>query len=203
MFAPEVQPDTEKPHPEPLPTVQATPAAMLLSFDLERCGIPVKDESGRVVDLHALRHTYITSLGKAGLPINVLQTLARHSDPKQTLNVYTHLSLNDMAGAVESLPDPFQAASQSQALAATGTDPSINDRFAPLLPQEEAVNCCFESPTDENNEPEFLSLSRRNPLGVSGDDGSVSLMTPGDAEKKDSSKKASRPITDLVLLVYS
>jgi integrase len=44
---------------------------LMLRHDLERCGIPFKDESGRVVDLHALRHTYITALGKAGLPIKV------------------------------------------------------------------------------------------------------------------------------------
>jgi site-specific recombinase XerD len=120
----------------------------MLRVDLERCGIPFKDESGRVVDLHALRHTYITALGRAGLPIKVHQTLARHSDPKLTLNVYTHLSVHDTTKAVESLPDLFQASPQAQALAATGTDPSINDPLAHYLPTEGDGNSRAQTDSD-------------------------------------------------------
>src|SRR4051794_19048437 len=54
----------------------------MLKADLKRAGIALVDASGRVVDMHSLRHGYITALAKAGIPVKVLQTLARHSDPK-------------------------------------------------------------------------------------------------------------------------
>ena len=50
------------------------------------------DASGRVVDLHSLRHGYITAVGRSGTSLKTLQSLARHSDPRLTLNVYSHLS---------------------------------------------------------------------------------------------------------------
>src|SRR5262249_27695781 len=112
--------------------------ALMLRLDLERCGIPFQDESGRVVDFHALRHTYITALGRAGLSIKVHQVLARHADPKLTLNVYTHLSVQDTTRAVESLPDPFHSPSNRETMIVTGTDPQpINERLAHLLPTAE------------------------------------------------------------------
>ena len=46
------------------------------------------DDQGRVVDTHSLRHGYISALALAGVPVKVAQTLARHSDPKLTMNVY-------------------------------------------------------------------------------------------------------------------
>jgi integrase len=138
-------------------------SAEMLRLDLERCDIPFEDESGRVVDLHALRHTYITALGKAGLPIKVHQTLARHSDPKLTLNVYTHLTLQDTARAVESLPDLFQPSPESQSMVATGTDPQpINNRFAPLLPHEGDANGRTQTDSDAIAGaivPECMSIS--------------------------------------------
>ena len=33
------------------------------------------------------------------------QELARHSDPKLTLNVYTKLSIHDLTGALSALPN--------------------------------------------------------------------------------------------------
>jgi hypothetical protein len=176
----------------------------MLRFDLERCGIPFKDECGCQVDLHALRHTYITALGKAGLPIKVHQTLARHSDPKLTLNVYTHLTLQDTARAVESLPDPFRSPSEPQALAATGTDPEpINKPFAHLLPTGRDADSRIESDAVAIGQPEILPLLSRNPLGMTGEDASDRIESPGVATKKNSSKSGPLAITDLVLLVQS
>ncbi len=62
------------------------------------------DPEGRVVDFHALRATYITLLVKGGASVKVAQELARHSDPKLTMNVYTKLGIHDLSGALESLP---------------------------------------------------------------------------------------------------
>jgi integrase len=107
----------------------------MLKADLRRAGIAPVDASGRVVDMHSLRHGYITSLARAGVPVKVLQTLARHSDPKLTLNVYAHLSVFDMVGALGALPDLTRPGPEP--LAMTGTDPlvtPISDHLAPHLP---------------------------------------------------------------------
>jgi site-specific recombinase XerC len=42
-------------------------SAKALAKDLQVCGISVKDELGRVVDFHALRHSFATMLGCAGI----------------------------------------------------------------------------------------------------------------------------------------
>lgn len=44
-----------------------------------------------MVDVHANRHTFIRNLGKAGVSLTTAQRLARHSDPKLTANIHTHL----------------------------------------------------------------------------------------------------------------
>ena len=75
------------------------------AMDQARAGIEAVDASGRAVDMHSLRHGYISALAKTGVPIKTLQTLARHSDPKLTLNVSAHLSVFDTAAALEVLPD--------------------------------------------------------------------------------------------------
>lgn len=178
--------------------------ALMLRLDLERCGIPFKDDSGRVVDLHALRHTYITALGKVGLPIKVHQTLARHSDPKLTLNVYSHLTAYDTARAVESLPDPFQSALKPQAMVATGTDPKpINDHLAHHLPTGGDGDSRIESDAAASPQPEILPILSRNPLGATGEDGFDRMESHGVATKKNSRKSGPRSISDLVLLVHS
>jgi hypothetical protein len=178
--------------------------ALMLRRDLERCGIPFQDENGRVVDFHALRHTYISALGRAGLPIKVHQILARHSDPKLTLNVYTHLSLRDTTRAVESLPDPFDLPSDHQAMIVTGTDPQpINERLAHQLPTAGDGDSRIEPDLVESAKPEILSISSRNPLGVTGEASLGRVQSHGDATKKYSRKSGPRSITDLVLLLHS
>jgi integrase len=64
------------------------------------------DAGGHVLDFHALRHTYVSWLVASGASVKVCQTLARHSTPVLTLNVYTHLSLADHRSAVEALATP-------------------------------------------------------------------------------------------------
>ncbi len=100
--------------------------------------LAITDPSGRVADFHALRTTYITLLVKGGASTKVAQMLARHSDPKLTLNVYTKLGLSDLEGALEALPG--EVASDEQAVAlATGTDDSArsahvsNSSAVPLI----------------------------------------------------------------------
>ncbi len=94
----------------------------MLKDDLILARIDPIDASGRVVDMHSLRHGYITALAKSGVGIKTLQTLARHSDPKLTLNTYSHLTLHDTAAALDCLPDLTGPGPNLETLAATGTD---------------------------------------------------------------------------------
>jgi hypothetical protein len=100
-------------------------AAEMLRMDLESAGIPYRDEDGRVADFHALRHSYVTLLERNGVSPKLAQELARHSDIRLTMNVYTHARLHDLAGAVEGLPSLLPTnppAGAAPPLAATGTD---------------------------------------------------------------------------------
>ena len=73
------------------------------------------DDSGRTLDVHCLRHTFITNLAKSGVPLQVAQKAARHSSPVLTSNIYTHLRLDDIAEAVEKLPDFTGGIAQAKA----------------------------------------------------------------------------------------
>ncbi len=77
----------------------------ILDRDLAVAGIPKRDERGRTIDVHALRHTFGTHLSKAGVPLRTAQAAMRHSDPRLTANVYTDPKLLDVAGALEQLPE--------------------------------------------------------------------------------------------------
>ena len=86
--------------------VFAVPQNLIKSFnlDLAAAGIDKRDERGRTVDLHALRHTFGTHLSKNGVPPRTAQAAMRHSSIDLTMNVYTDPTLLDVAGAVETLP---------------------------------------------------------------------------------------------------
>jgi hypothetical protein len=70
--------------------------------------------------------SYITLLERSGVSPKLAQELARHSDIRLTMNVYTHAGLYDLAGAVNGLPSIFPPADAANAsvgvLRATGTD---------------------------------------------------------------------------------
>jgi integrase len=101
--------------------------AEMLRIDLDAAGIPyaVDGPDGPLyADFHALRHTYLTLGGRAGIDLRTLQELAGHSTPTLTAR-YSHRRLYDLAGAVEKLPNflPVRVdASAAAALRATGTD---------------------------------------------------------------------------------
>ncbi len=74
------------------------------------------DSEGRVVDFHALRVTYCTSLARAGVSLVVAQRLMRHSDPKLTANTYTRLEALDLHRAVAALESPSPLPSPKPAI---------------------------------------------------------------------------------------
>jgi integrase len=93
-----------------LPTSQAfsmaSPTAITKAFiaDLKAAKIERLDDTGRIMDFHGLRHTFITLLADSGVHPNVAKTLARHSTITLTMDRYSHVRLDDERKALESLP---------------------------------------------------------------------------------------------------
>lgn len=79
-------------------------AGKVLKRDLKRAGIAYRDATGRCVDFHALRYTFITGLAKAGVHPAKAQRLARHSSITLTMDVYTSLDVDDLRESLNSLP---------------------------------------------------------------------------------------------------
>jgi integrase len=82
----------------------ATNGAMRV-FDrvLEAAGIDRVDAQGRKLDIHALRHTFASRLARRGVPLQKAQRLLGHSDPKLTAQIYTHVEVEDLRDAVETI----------------------------------------------------------------------------------------------------
>ena len=79
--------------------------AAMLRTDLETARISYRDSTNRVVDFHALRHTFITNLAQGGVHPKTAQALARHSTITLTMDRYSHSGRQDEARALSALPD--------------------------------------------------------------------------------------------------
>jgi Phage integrase family len=113
----------------------------IFNRDLTAAGIAKRDERGRTLDVHALRTTFGTLLGRGGVPLRTAQAAMRHSDPKLTANVYTDPKLLDVQGALNALPSLPLAAGptdERERARATGTDLQGPVAVAPLV----ALNQC-------------------------------------------------------------
>jgi hypothetical protein len=64
------------------------------------------DHDGLFADFHSTRHLFITNLERAGIRPKMAQILARHSDIRLTMGVYTHVELHDQTAAIGALPGP-------------------------------------------------------------------------------------------------
>lgn len=116
--------------------------------DLEAAKIPVIDDSGRVVDFHALRMTFATNLARGGVGLVVAQRMLRHSTPALTSNVYTVLGHDDERKALEVLPEISVAV--PAATEATGTDGWAHrwdgdSRRLPNSPTQDSMSDCAEA----------------------------------------------------------
>jgi len=77
---------------------------LMVKKDLERVGIPYRDDQERVADFHAAgRHTHITELLRNGVSVPEAKELARHTDVRMTMK-YAHIGLDDQAKAIAKLP---------------------------------------------------------------------------------------------------
>lgn len=79
--------------------------AAMMRADLKAAKLEYESVDG-FADFHALRHTFITNLALAEVPIVEASRLARHGDPKITARVYTHISEQQKAKQIAKLPAP-------------------------------------------------------------------------------------------------
>jgi len=85
--------------------------------------IDKRDERGRTVDVHALRHTFGTLLSRGGVAPRTAQAAMRHSTINLTMNTYTDPKLLDVAGALEALPSlPLSDSLQEERIAVRATE---------------------------------------------------------------------------------
>ena len=77
---------------------------LMIKEDLKRADIKYKTEEG-TAHFHAQRHNFATALDVAAKTAKTAQTLMRHSDPRLTLNIYTHGVAALERAAIEALPD--------------------------------------------------------------------------------------------------
>ena len=66
-------------------------------------GVPFETPEGRA-DFHALRHSFISNLVRAGVSPKVAQQLARHSTITLTMDRYAHTAIGDLRAGVTCPP---------------------------------------------------------------------------------------------------
>ena len=95
-------------------------SAKMLRVDLEAAWIPYRDEQGRFLDFHSLRHSFVSRLARSGIMPAVAKDLARHSTITLTMDRYTHGVVGNGAAALNALPD--LSAPACETARRTGTD---------------------------------------------------------------------------------
>ncbi len=97
-----------KPADRPVwPGLGSVRTSELVKHDLQAAGIPyvVQGLEGPLyADFHALRHSYVALLDRAGATLKQAMQLARHSDPKLTMARYGKATLQELAAPVTRLP---------------------------------------------------------------------------------------------------
>ena len=123
-------------------------SAQMLRDDLEAAQIAYTDAAGRVLDFHALRHSFVTTLVAGGVSPKVAQTLARHSSVTLTMDRYTHLRSEDERHALAALPrlSPREPATQR----ATGTDGLALAQRSPRISPIEGASPCTSMHSKEH-----------------------------------------------------
>ena len=141
----------------------------ILNRDLATAGIDKRDDRGRTIDVHALRHSFGTLLSKGGITPRVAQAAMRHSRIDLTMNVYTDPRLLDVHGALDVLPrlpldnNPLREAST---LKATGTAPSESQLVPMLVPAQYKRSHLSALP--DKNEPKSSNVRPTNAVAITG-----------------------------------
>lgn len=77
-------------------------AVQMLRADLRDAGVEFRDATGRDIDIHAMKHTFVSNLFNRGISPNVIQKLARHSEIQTTMK-YSHVSFESEVAAMQTL----------------------------------------------------------------------------------------------------
>ncbi len=130
-----------------------------------------RGDDGRFADFHANRHTFITNLGKAGVSPKTAQSLARHSDIRLTMNIYTHTDMAEKAAAVNRLAGPrerygsapgSQTGKNGQPMARDGSEEketADRERSAEVEPVSELVASLRSVAADDRTAPQRIRTS--------------------------------------------
>lgn len=165
------------------PGLGSAGAAKAVASDLAKAGIVARNDEGKV-DFHALRHSYITMLALAGVPIQTAQKLARHASYQLTASVYTHLGLETTGEVVDDvLSGPKVAEPLSSICAVTGGDAKRTVALGGEMAGDEAA-------TAAEGETDAMRENVEKP-SVSGEwDGRDSNPRRGDYESQASDSKS-------------
>jgi integrase len=100
----------------------AVPDLKTLVKDLKRAGVTFADARGQRLDYHALRHTFVTNLSRAGASSVTRRRLARHMH-ESVNDRYTHADLAEMREALGRVPWPRRAGPPCGHTAVNGSVP--------------------------------------------------------------------------------
>ncbi len=108
--------------------------AKAIKADLEAIGVPYETDEG-TADFHSLRAYYVSALIRSGANVAEFKRLARHAKAETTLKHYAKIAPHNLRGVVESMPDATSATPplETERMIATGTHPSHEKPFAPIL----------------------------------------------------------------------
>src|SRR5262245_13784840 len=108
----------------------------ILDRDLKLAGIPKRDERGRTLDVHALRHSFSTLLSKGGVAPRTAQAAMRYSEISLTMKTYTDPKVLDVHAALNVLPAlPLTHDIQPEKVQ------TVSGAFAPLFAPDSAERC--------------------------------------------------------------
>ncbi|MGD0463681.1 MAG: hypothetical protein ABSB74_14440 [Tepidisphaeraceae bacterium] len=105
-----------------------------------------------------MRHTFISNLAAGGVHPKTAQRLACHSSITLTMDRYTHLRRENLAEALDTLPD---LSSTRQAAVATGTD---GNSLAPSLSPQRGQRAWMRP--DASNWPARLKIQNQSVICV-------------------------------------
>jgi integrase len=135
------------------------------------------DAEGRHADFHALRHTFITMVGKSGVSPKEHQDLARHSTYALT-GRYTHSRFYDLSAAVQGLPILTGGPeAEAPALRATGTDGTAPKNLAQNLAPRGVISGDSERQAETSDNQPAQTKTPGKPA--------ISLISQGKGEEDD------------------
>ena len=175
-----------------------TRAAAMLRIDLEAAGIPfvVDGPDGELrADFHAIRHSFVALCDAAGLTLKESMQLARHSDPRLTMNRYGRLQAHDLQDAVNRLPYLLPATVTAPAAltpdATEGTDREGGPVAYTTLTQAGDSGSVLLSFQDNKGASDAAPEQQHNPLPDSGFEGPRGPKTLAEADCQEEPKDQS------------